>query len=128
MRKEYRKNAGLAEGARERRRRIRPERMTGPKSCCCVFDAGTGLCLRVLPSRAAAESWRERHFPGAPGKVRLAGCFSHEAANRVFAEQMRLGLTDTNVIDDLIWYGGVSTAWKPAKDRFGKDKKKGNGN
>jgi len=94
--------------------------MYGPKSCCCVFDAESGLCLRVLPSRPAAENWRQKHFPESPGRVSVRGCGSHAAALRVFDEQMKLGLVDANVIDDLLWYGGISTAWRRAKGEHGR--------
>jgi len=89
--------------------------------CCCIFEKKTGLLLRVMPNGSAAGRWIRKHYPDSPDEVVSRRYRSVAGIRSVFDDQMQVGLTALREIDDLLWYGCVSTDWKgPQANRQGK--------
>lgn len=85
------------------------------KPVCHVLCDGKGMALQVFRNGLIASQWLERNRSSI-GRYSLKTMMSRKAVSDEFARQMQIGLTDRDVIDDLIWYCGVSTKWTPKRD------------
>lgn len=81
------------------------------RAAFCVVD-GRGVAVRCFPAKPAAFGWIGKHWPGlgqreAAGRVKRLD--SRGQADRFFAEQIRIGNSDPEVLALLTYYCGTST-------------------
>lgn len=74
--------------------------------CAAVVERDSGIILRILRSTDACSAWLKKHFPGSSKPI--VPFYSKSKVLAEFDKQMQLGLTDNLVIEQLLWFGGVS--------------------
>lgn len=81
--------------------------------CSAVYDRDSGVILRILKSTDACTNWIHKHFPGESRPI--SPFYTKSQVNCEFDKQMKLGLNDSLVIEQLLYFGGVTAGKVSAK-------------